>query len=161
MDDPRNPSEASGLPVQGPHWGAPLVPLRLVLRPGGAVVDLTRPDMLIGRHTDADVRLALPDISRRHCRVVFTDNRWQVFDLNSLNGLFVNGERVQQAVLNDGDTVRIGGLTFAVELGAERTADEPPKTARNVATRTNTLRSIADALPMPQPDAMPPRRKAS
>jgi pSer/pThr/pTyr-binding forkhead associated (FHA) protein len=75
--------------------------------------------MLIGRHSDADVRLSLPDVSRRHCRLVFAASRWQIFDLNSLNGVFVNGDRVQQATLDDGDIIRIGGLTFQVELGEQ------------------------------------------
>jgi predicted component of type VI protein secretion system len=140
---------------------AKLVPMRLVLRPGGAVVDLTRPDMVIGRHSDADVRLALPDISRRHCRVVFADNRWKVFDLNSLNGLFVNGERVQQALLKDGDMIRIGSLMFAVEIGPGADVGKAPRKAPRGATRPHTLRSIADALPRSGEDPAQPRRKAS
>jgi pSer/pThr/pTyr-binding forkhead associated (FHA) protein len=120
MDDCRPPAEACSLPLQGPHSAAPqaaFVPLRLVLRPGGTGVEVSRADVLIGRHSDADIRLAMPDVSRRHCRLVFTADRWQVFDLNSLNGLFVNGERVQQATLDSGDLIRIGGVTFVVELG--------------------------------------------
>ena len=127
MDDSPRPGEATGLPMQAESapvhnacGGAPpFVPLRLVLRPGTTAVELTRPDMLIGRHSDADVRLSLPDVSRRHCRLVFAASRWQIFDLNSLNGVFVNGDRVQQATLDDGDIIRIGGLTFQVELGEQ------------------------------------------
>jgi pSer/pThr/pTyr-binding forkhead associated (FHA) protein len=132
--------------------------MRLVLRPGGPAVDLTRPDMLVGRHSDADVRLSLPDISRRHCRFVFTANRWQVFDLNSLNGVFVNGHQVQQATVDQGDVIRIGGLTFEVELvrPAPPVEPDPP---RESPARPNILRSITDALP--EPDSWPPRRKAS
>jgi pSer/pThr/pTyr-binding forkhead associated (FHA) protein len=81
-------------------------------------VDLTRPELVIGRHTDADVRLPLPDVSRRHCRFVFADQRWHVFDLNSLNGVYVNGERVTQAELHDQDVVRIGSYYFEVHLEA-------------------------------------------
>jgi hypothetical protein len=82
-DDAPNPAEAAGLPVQGPHrplagkadHTSALIPPRLVLKPGGAYVEFTRPKMLMGRHTDAEVRLALPDVSRRHCRMVFTLER--------------------------------------------------------------------------------------
>jgi pSer/pThr/pTyr-binding forkhead associated (FHA) protein len=121
MDDPRQPAEAYSLPLQGPHR-LPAEPdafvrLRLVLRPGNTALEMTRPDVLVGRHSDADVRLSLPDVSRRHCRLVFAAGRWQIFDLNSLNGTFVNGERVQQATLAAGDLLRIGGVLFAVELG--------------------------------------------
>src|SRR5262249_15633880 len=94
MDDPKVPTEAD-----------PFVPLRLTLYPGGSSVNLTRPDMLIGRHSEADLRLHLPDVSRRHCRFIFRDGGWHVYDLHSMNGLFVNEERVEQAALHDGDLV--------------------------------------------------------
>ena len=124
MEEKNQPAEASGLPLQGPHWhrgqGADLpptfLPLRLRLQPGGQTVELTTPNAVIGRHTDADLRLPLPDVSRRHCRCFFADGSWQIVDLNSLNGIYVNGERVQQADLHHGDVLGIGGFTFEVDL---------------------------------------------
>ncbi|MFO0841846.1 MAG: FHA domain-containing protein [Gemmataceae bacterium] len=95
---------------------AGFAPMRLVLQPSGAAVEVARPDVLVGRHTEADIRLPLPDVSRRHCRLVFADGGWQVIDLNSLNGIQVNGEQVLQAPLDQGDLLRIGGFTFLVEL---------------------------------------------
>lgn len=119
-----------GLPVPGASWRtrallpvpADFVPLRLLLQPSGAAVELTQPDVLLGRHSHADVRLPLPDVSRRHCRFLFSQGLWQIFDLNSLNGVYVNGQSVRQAVLRHGDLIRIGGFIFAVDLhdsGAE------------------------------------------
>ncbi len=121
-------SDASGLPLQGPHrpaqhveaLPADFLPLRLVLQPTGVVVELTHQDMIVGRHSDADVRLPLPDVSRRHCRFLFGNGNWVVMDLNSLNGVFVNEEPVGQATLKQGDRVRIGGYIFAVDLSRER-----------------------------------------
>jgi predicted component of type VI protein secretion system len=109
-------------PAEGPpgaardQASANFVPLRLVLQPTGAAIDLTRPDMLVGRHSEADIRLPLPDVSRRHCRFLWAEGCWQVIDLNSLNGVFVNDEKVRQAHLQQGDRVRIGGFTFTVDL---------------------------------------------
>jgi pSer/pThr/pTyr-binding forkhead associated (FHA) protein len=166
MDDSPKPGEAAGRPLQGPHVPGPdraataarFVPLRLVLKPGGTALELTRPDMLIGRHSDADVRLALPDISRRHCRVVFASDRWQVFDLNSLNGVYVNGDRVQQATLDTGDRLQIGCLTFHVEVGsAPEGVAEPGKDV--LGTRPHVLKSRADE--GHNPDSRKPQRKAS
>ncbi len=122
MNDTTPPAEAVRLPLEDPspvHEPEGFAPLRLLLQPGGLCVELARPDMIVGRHSSADVRLALPDVSRRHCRFVFSDRQWEVFDLNSLNGIFVNGARLQEAVLSHGDTVRIGSLTFRVDLQAE------------------------------------------
>jgi pSer/pThr/pTyr-binding forkhead associated (FHA) protein len=90
--------------------------LRLLLQPGGTVVELNHPDLLLGRHSQADVRLPLPDVSRRHCRFQYVNGSWHVLDLNSLNGVFVNDQRVEQAVLCQGDHIRIGGFTFVVDL---------------------------------------------
>jgi pSer/pThr/pTyr-binding forkhead associated (FHA) protein len=155
MDDLPTPAPDGGHPLQGPHWpqtrsktAAPeFFPLRLVLQPSGMVVELGRPDMLLGRHSDADVRLPLPDVSRRHCRFTFSGSRWQVHDLNSLNGVFVNGERVQQATLRAGDAVRIGGFTFTVDLPDHNETMQLGGEDR--ANKDNVLRSISDALPRP------------
>lgn len=141
-------------PTNGPHLAAPesdasFIPLRLVLQPGGLSVELTRPDMLIGRHSDADIRLQLPDVSRRHCRFVFGAGRWQVFDLNSLNGLFVNGRKVRQSGLRDRDVLQIGSCTFQVGLPAV-----PPENGRNP---EQVLGSIANALPGPAEEPGPQR----
>jgi pSer/pThr/pTyr-binding forkhead associated (FHA) protein len=117
MDD-RTPARADPASAKGPQRPDPpdFVPLRLFLQPGGAMVEVTRTDTLVGRHTDADVRLPLPDVSRHHCRLVWLDGRWQVLDLNSLNGVFVNDQQVRQAALQAGDLLRIGGFVFRVEL---------------------------------------------
>jgi pSer/pThr/pTyr-binding forkhead associated (FHA) protein len=95
-----------------------LPPLRLCLRPGKFAVEVTRSGTVLGRHSGADVRLPLPDVSRRHCRFDCEDGRWQVFDLDSLNGVFLNGEPVRQAELHDHDVMQIGGFVFDVELPA-------------------------------------------
>ncbi|HZT81924.1 MAG TPA: FHA domain-containing protein [Gemmataceae bacterium] len=150
------PAGAPGLPLQGPHWsrGRPpappdFLPLRLVLQPSGWSVELTQPDVLVGRHTEADVRLPLPDVSRRHCRFVFADGCWQVHDLNSLNGVWVNGQQVRHAYLHHHDQLRIGGFTFVLELRAADPTEQLPA--------GDMLRSIADALP----DDAHARRRAS
>lgn len=161
MNDPQQPAEAAPLPLQGPHWNsrppgaadpASFFPLRLVLAPNGWATELTMPDMVLGRHSTADIRLHLPDVSRRHCRFVFRDGSWQVFDLQSMNGLYVNEERVEQATLHHRDQLRIGSYTFEIHLEAgEGTVPLP-------ANGLNTLERIAGALPEPE---VGPRRKAS
>jgi pSer/pThr/pTyr-binding forkhead associated (FHA) protein len=114
MDDSPQPADRP----QGPHFSsaAAVEPLRLVLHPGGMVLELTRSDIIMGRHSEADVRLPLPDVSRRHCRFSYHGGTWQIIDLNSLNGVYVNDQPVQQANLKVGDRVRVGGFTFFVEL---------------------------------------------
>jgi pSer/pThr/pTyr-binding forkhead associated (FHA) protein len=135
MNDPARPSETLGRPATTSNRAArptlppDFAPLRLVLLPTGASVELRQADALVGRHSDADVRLPLPDVSRRHCRLVFVDSCWHVIDLNSLNGVFVNEQRVQQTVLRHRDTLRIGGFTFLIELQAQGAGSQEKRRA--------------------------------
>jgi predicted component of type VI protein secretion system len=125
MDDQPKLSTAAHLAPHEPVLlPAEFVPLALVLLPKGVRLEMTKPDMLVGRHSDMDVRLPLPDVSRRHCRFVFTSAGWQVVDLNSLNGIHLNGKRVTHATLRNGDRVRIGGFLFEVEMSARKRSTE-------------------------------------
>jgi pSer/pThr/pTyr-binding forkhead associated (FHA) protein len=125
---------------RGPHMPAGFAPLRLLLEPVGIAIEVHRPEAIIGRHSAAEIRLALPDISRRHCRLFFENQQWRVADLNSLNGVFVNGERMQEATLYHGDHLQIGTFNFLVEhqiASATRRDDKP---------RVEILHNIVDAI---------------
>jgi hypothetical protein len=141
--------------LQGPHWHPRLAdappdftPLRLVIEGGELTLLLDRPEMIVGRHSDADLRLPLPDVSRRHCRFAWNAGRWQVFDLSSLNGLWVNDRQVQQAVLEHGDRLRIGGFSFVVHLISD-------------GTDVGAQRSLYNVFQSLPPDGESPRRLAS
>ena len=74
-----------------------------------AVVRLDTGWTRIGRSGAADLRFDDATVSRRHALVVLTDDgELRTLDDRSLNGLFVNGERVDWAPLNDGDSLEIG-----------------------------------------------------
>lgn len=75
---------------------------------GYAVVRLEPGWTRIGRSAAADVMLDNPTVSRRHALVVVTEAGVRALDDRSLNGLFVNGERVEWAPLADGDELEIG-----------------------------------------------------
>jgi pSer/pThr/pTyr-binding forkhead associated (FHA) protein len=102
------------------------LPLRLRLQPGNHVIDLAAPDILLGRQSDADLRMPQPDVSRQHCRFQFADGDWRVVDLDSLNGVYINGARVSRmAVIHAGDLIRICGIEFDVEVPTgDASADE-------------------------------------
>jgi len=76
---------------------------------GEAVVhELTREWTRIGRSLAADVRFDDPTVSRRHALVVRRADGVRVLDDRSLNGVFVNGERVEWHALRDGDELVVG-----------------------------------------------------
>ncbi len=75
---------------------------------GPRVVALTREWTRIGRSLAADVRFDDPTVSRRHALIVRRPDGVRVLDDRSLNGVFVNGERVEWSQLGDGDQILVG-----------------------------------------------------
>jgi predicted nucleic acid-binding Zn-ribbon protein len=71
-------------------------------------VPLKREWTRIGRSLTADVRFDDPTVSRRHALVVRHPDGVRVLDDRSLNGVFVNGERIEWRVLKDGDEIVVG-----------------------------------------------------
>ncbi len=72
------------------------------------VVPLTREWTRIGRGLAADVRFDDPTVSRRHALIVRGADGLRVLDDRSLNGVFVNGQRVEWSPLAHGDEIRVG-----------------------------------------------------
>ena len=68
----------------------------------------------VGRHPDADIFLDDVTVSRRHAEFLRDGTNFQVKDLGSLNGTYLNGERIDTAVLGDRAEVQVGKfrLTF-------------------------------------------------
>jgi DNA-directed RNA polymerase subunit RPC12/RpoP len=89
------------------------------------IIPLEREWTRVGRSLAADVRFDDPTVSRRHALIVRQADGVRVLDDRSLNGVFVNGERVEWRVLGDGDEIVVGRyrlhfLSAADEaLGAE------------------------------------------
>ena len=67
----------------------------------------------IGRGITADVRLDDHTVSARHALVVLRADRLRILDDRSTNGTFVNGRRVDEAELRDGDVVTLGRVVLA------------------------------------------------
>ena len=92
---PDRPSGAGLLVVKrGPNAGT-----RYVLD-----ADVTR----AGRHPESDIFLDDITVSRRHAEFVGRDGVYSIRDVGSLNGTYVNRERIEEAVLATGDEVQIG-----------------------------------------------------
>ena len=72
------------------------------------LVPLTREWTRVGRSLAADVRFDDPTVSRRHALIVRQPDGVRVLDDRSLNGVFVNGERVEWSTLKDGDEILVG-----------------------------------------------------
>lgn len=75
----------------------------------------------LGRHPDNSIQVLDRIVSKEHARITLAPNgSWVVRDAGSLNGTMVNGERIGEAVLKDGDRIQLGNTTFQF-------ADDNPK----------------------------------
>ena len=68
----------------------------------------------IGRSTAAEFVLDAPLVSRLHCQLTAEADSLEVKDLDSTNGTFVNGVRVNTSALRSGDTLTVGRVTLKV-----------------------------------------------
>ncbi len=74
----------------------------------GQVFTVDQDETLIGRGRDAQVRIDDVAISRKHARILRSEGQYILEDLDSTNGIFVNGTRVERMGLRDGDRVQVG-----------------------------------------------------
>ena len=72
----------------------------------------------IGRSSGAEYMVEAALVSRLHCRLSAGATELQVHDLDSTNGTFVNGKRVAEATLKDGDRLGVGRVEFFVSRAA-------------------------------------------
>jgi transcriptional regulator with GAF, ATPase, and Fis domain len=103
----------------------------------GAVRQLIDGQISIGRSDVNQLCLPMdPAVSRRHCTIEQVDERYELADLDSHNGTFVNGIPVRHKVIDHGDTIRVGHSEFLflmhegedVDSSALRLSDDPSVT---------------------------------
>lgn len=69
----------------------------------------------IGRADDCKIRIPSSNVSRKHCKITLKDRLAFVVDLQSVNGTFVNGEKISKStILREGDILLVGPITFQV-----------------------------------------------
>ncbi len=78
-------------------------------------VPLSAEPLAIGRDTENDLVLDDRRVSRRHAEIRLRLGRYTLYDLQSTNGTFVNGRRVAEVVLSDGDRIGVGGTELVLE----------------------------------------------
>ena len=77
---------------------------------GGKTIreNLDQPKVVFGRASNCDVVLSLKGVSRIHFEIEFDGRCWQIHDLNSTNGTFVNQKVITRQPLKDGDRITLG-----------------------------------------------------
>jgi predicted component of type VI protein secretion system len=85
---------------------------------------MARDMTVIGRREDCDLRIPLGEVSRKHCRILRDGDSLKLEDLGSSNGTFLNGTRVQEALLSPGDTIQVGPVVFVLQIDGQPSDDE-------------------------------------
>lgn len=122
---------------------------RLIVSSGRTVVaevTLNRPRMVLGRDDSCDISLDSRYVSRFQNLFLETRDGWMLIDLSSTNGCFVNGRRIREHRLRDGDLIAVGHhqMRFTGPSSKVRPAAEQPRSAAEsdttlVAARPDTL----------------------
>lgn len=92
---------------------------------GGDVIPLTQSKLLVGRRSRCDITLRYKNVSSHHCELNHRDGYWYVRDLDSSNGVKVNGMRVDSQCLMPGDEVMIASHAFKIEYQVDSEAAPP------------------------------------
>ena len=96
------------------------MPPQLLALTDGPNIPLDKPIVLLGRHQECDIQLASRKVSRRHCCIAQVNDYLVVRDLGSTNGIRINGIRVLEGSLNEGDELTIGNHRFQVEWNGQQ-----------------------------------------
>ena len=67
---------------------------------------------VIGRTSGSDIRLSDPAVSRHHARLRLIEEHWHILDIESVDGVYVNGRLVRDAVLKNNDRILLGSTEF-------------------------------------------------
>jgi hypothetical protein len=119
------------------------IPPRAFLIVGGAkVFSLKEPVVNIGRRLENQLVIDDPRISRTHAQLRAVKGHYVIFDLDSSGGTFVNGEKINRAVLQPGDVVSLAGVPLvfgqdAVKPTSNSQAYKPPSSVRGEHTTRN------------------------
>ncbi|CAE7944757.1 fhaA [Symbiodinium necroappetens] len=109
--------------------GATDVDVKLVyFKPDGTQKDIPIREgrHIVGRTDEAQLRIPLATVSRKHCELVFEGEKLVIRDLGSSNGTYINHERVQNAELGAGDVLGIGPCLLTVQINGLPANIEPP-----------------------------------
>lgn len=113
-------------------------PKLLPLTAGFKEIFLTKGTLRVGRSGNVDIHIPDPSISRPHALIEWKNDGFSVTDLQSKNGVWVNGRKVEHAVLKHGDIIMFGAVKYEFR---ERQTDGPlPATAPRTAVGVNKLR---------------------
>ncbi len=99
----------------------------------------------IGRRHSCDLCVPLTSVSRKHCQLNHDDGVLKIRDLDSRNGTYLNGKRINEAAIQAGDSIKIGPLTFVLQIdGKPQTIAKPDSAAQSLPRQDTATEGIID-----------------
>jgi pSer/pThr/pTyr-binding forkhead associated (FHA) protein len=123
------------------------MPAQLLALTEGPSIVLDKPILLVGRHPECDIQIESRKVSRRHCCIAQVADYLVVRDLDSTNGIRINGARVLEGKLHHGDELTIGNNRYQVSW-----PDGAPQPQANLMKRE--LAPVSPVASLPDDDAV-------
>ncbi|MDD5064344.1 MAG: FHA domain-containing protein [Phycisphaerae bacterium] len=99
----------------------------------------------IGRRHSCDLCIPLMSVSKKHCQLNHDEGILKIRDLDSRNGTYLNGKRVDEAVIQAGDSIKIGPLIFVLQIdGQPQTIAAPDLAAQSPPPQDAAAEDIAN-----------------
>jgi predicted component of type VI protein secretion system len=155
------------------------MPAQLVALNDGPNILVDKPILLLGRHPECDIQIDSRKISRRHCCIAQVNDYLVVRDLDSTNGVRINGVRVVEGKLHAGDELTVGNHRYQVNWDANppahgaavvRAPAPPSPPAQKAASLPaavplldddDALEACDEPVALPDPNRPPPRPAAA
>lgn len=122
------------------------MPAQLVALNDSPSILVDKPILLLGRHPECDIQIDSRKISRRHCCIAQVNEYLVVRDLDSTNGIRINGVRVHEGKLGPGDELMIANFRYRITW-------QDPSPRPTASAQTEKPRSLSPPnLPRPDED---------
>ena len=109
----------------------------------GKKIQLRHETTIVGRRRDCNLCIPSSEVSRRHCLLQYQDGYLTIEDLNSINGTFLNEERIaQRSVVYPGDRLIIGPVQFTVQYELSDSVREALQTGQEVPSEGPVLEAV-------------------
>ena len=135
------------------------MPAQLVALNDGPNILIDKPILLLGRHPECDIQIDSRKISRRHCCIAQVDDYLVVRDLDSTNGIRINGIRVIEGKLHTGDELTVGNtryrVTWEAEAGRRPVRVQAPPPPITFDDDDDMLEECDEPVALPDPGARP------
>jgi pSer/pThr/pTyr-binding forkhead associated (FHA) protein len=109
----------------------------------------------LGRGDASDFKIADPSVSSSHCQIVVSNGAVSIQDLGSTNGTFINSAPVQEAKLQNGQTIRLGGIEMIFYADSLQPAASPATPRLRLSGMTHAPKEASPVAADPPPPLTP------